>query len=85
MNCVIVGECFVGYYCIGGVWIFDFVDNVIGNICFQYYVCKVGLDTFKICFIGYYVNSTGMLDCQLCMAGFLCSLGLEFVFCLFGE
>lgn len=34
MNCVIVGECFVGYYCIGGVWIFDFVDNVIGNICF---------------------------------------------------
>lgn len=85
MNCVIVGECSAGYYCMGGAWIPDPVDNVTGNICPQHHVCKAGSDTPKTCSIGYHANSTGMSDCQLCMAGFLCSPGSEPALCPLGE
>lgn len=85
MNCVIVGDCSAGYYCTGGAWIPDPVDNVTGNICPQHHVCKAGSDTPKTCSIGYHANSTGMSDCQLCMAGFLCSPGSEPALCPLGE
>ena len=83
--CTFVGDCSAGYYCTGGAWIPDPVDNTTGNICPQHHICKAGADTPKTCPIGYHANSTGMSDCQLCMAGFLCRPGSEPALCPLGK
>lgn len=69
---IIPGDCDPGYYCLGGAWIPDPIDNVTGNICPQHYFCKGGADRPSQCDIGHHANNTGMSDCELCMAGYLC-------------
>ena len=46
-----------------------------GDICPQHYYCPSGSDTFYLCEAGYMANNTGMEECELCTAGFLCVPG----------
>ena len=48
------------------------IDNITGNICPQHYICPTGSDLPQSCPIGYHANATGMWECVLCPAGYLC-------------
>ena len=68
----ILGPCDPGYYCTGGAYITNPINNSTGDICPQHYICPGGSDLPRSCPIGYYANQTGMYQCELCLAGYLC-------------
>ena len=69
------GDCTQGYYCIGKAFDPEPIDNVTGNICPEHHICPTGSDLPQTCPIGYSANATGMWECQLCIAGYLCKPG----------
>lgn len=74
-------DCSAGYYCTGGSWIPDPIDNSTGNICPMHHICVAGNDVPQLCQIGYYANNTGLSTCTLCIAGYLCYPGDAPVLC----
>ncbi|XP_064629316.1 zonadhesin-like [Lineus longissimus] len=75
------GLCDAGYFCKEGAWRPNPINDTTGDVCPKKYYCPLGTTKPRPCSAGYHANYTGLKNCILCPARFLCYPGRDPVIC----
>ncbi|XP_070552128.1 fibrillin-2-like [Ptychodera flava] len=67
-----IGQCWPGFYCLGGAAQPNPHDNTTGAPCSVRRYCPEGSYDERVCAVGTFANATGMSACLNCPEGFYC-------------